>query len=275
MEKIQQAIERAREQRAATGAPLATAAVATGATTGGAPSLGEVLSRVRAVRPLPEHLRKHRIIAGVDDDPRSDVFRRLRTQALLRLQALGGRSIAVVSARDGEGKTLVACNLALGIARQTGAPTFLIDMDFRRPTVHAALGFEPEHSLADLIEGRATLEDVAVRLDDGQLFVLPQGRKSVHASELVASSGARGLVQTLLNGLPSATLVIDCPPLLLTDEPLMVQGYVDGCVLVVEQGRTSRADVERAAEYLDEAKYLGSVLNRAEESDGGYAYGYR
>ena len=198
MEKIQQAIERAREQRAATGAPLATAAVATGATTGGAPSLGEVLSRVRAVRPLPEHLRKHRIIAGVDDDPRSDVFRRLRTQALLRLQALGGRSIAVVSARDGEGKTLVACNLALGIARQTGAPTFLIDMDFRRPTVHAALGFEPEHSLADLIEGRATLEDVAVRLDDGQLFVLPQGRKSVHASELVASSGARGLVQTLL-----------------------------------------------------------------------------
>ena len=273
MEKIQQAIERAREQRATTGAPAAAAA--RGTASAGAANLGEVLSRARVVRPSPGHLREHRIIAGADDDPRSDVFRRLRTQALLRLQALGGRSIAVVSARDGEGKTLVACNLALGIARQTGTPTFLIDMDFRRPTVHTALGFAPEQSLDELIDGRAALQDVAVRLDDGQLFVLPQARKSVHASELVASSGARALIQTLLNGVPAATLVIDCPPLLLTDEPLVVQSYVDGCLLVVEQGRTSRADVERAAEYLDEAKYLGSVLNRADDSDGGYAYGYR
>lgn len=278
MEKIQQAIERARQQRASVAgrAPAATAAPSTqAAPTAVAGALEHILHRVRVIHPSAQHLRDHRVLAGATDDPRSDVFRKLRTQAMLRLQALGGRSIAVVSARDGEGKTLVACNLALGIAYQTSAPTFLLDMDFRRPTVHKAFGFEPERSLAEVVEGQATLEDVCVRIGESQLFVLPQGRKSEHASELVASNAARTLLQDLLRGVPSAKLVVDCPPLLLTDEPLVVQGYVDGCLLVVEQGRTSRDDVERAAEYLDETKYLGSVLNRVVESESSTYYGYR
>ncbi len=278
MEKIQQAIERARQQRASVGgrAPAPTAAAAAqGAPAAVAGGLEEALHQARVIRPSAQHLRDNRVLAGTTDDPRSDVFRQLRTQAMLRLQALGGRSIAVVSARDGEGKTLVACNLALGIAHQTGAPTFLLDMDFRRPTVHKAFGFEPEASLADAIEGRAEIEDVFVRIGETQLFVLPQARKTEHASEIVASHAARTLLQNLASGVPSAKLVVDCPPLLLTDEPLVVQGYVDGCLLVVEQGRTSRDDVERAAEYLDETKYLGSVLNRVVESEGGTYYGYR
>jgi Mrp family chromosome partitioning ATPase len=79
----------------------------------------------------------------------------------------------------------------------------------------------------------------------------------------------------LLSEVPSSKLVIDCPPLLMTDEPLVVQGYVDGCLLVVEQGRTSRDELQRATEYLDETKYLGSVLNRVEDSEASTYYGYR
>jgi capsular exopolysaccharide synthesis family protein len=277
VEKIQQAIERAREQRASlagqASVPAADAVPPKPATSAG--SLATALERARVFKPAAQHLRDHRILAGATEDPRSDVFRKLRTQTMLRLQAIAGHSVAVLSARDGEGKTLVACNLALGIAQQTGAPTFLLDMDFRRPSVHRAFGFEPELSLTDVLAGDAAVEDVLVRVDNSQLFVLPQARKSEHASELVASSAARALVQGLLSGTPSAKLVIDCPPLLLTDEPLVVQGYVDGCLLVVEQGRTSRDDVEQAAEYLDEAKYLGSVLNRVAGIEGSTYYGYR
>jgi capsular exopolysaccharide synthesis family protein len=278
VEKIQQAIERARQQRASLGAQAAAPAAARSATAAAPPpaaGLVAALESARVVRPAAQHLRDHRIIAGATDDARSDVFRKLRTQAMLRLQAVGGRSIAVLSARDGEGKTLVACNLALGIAQQTGTPTFLVDMDLRRPSVHKAFGFEPEISLTDVLEGTAALEDAVVRIDDSQLYVLPQGRKSEHASEVVASQTARALIRDLADGVPSAKLVVDCPPLLLTDEPLVVQGYVDGCLLVVEQGRTSRDDVERAAEYLDETKYLGSVLNRVVESESRTYYGYR
>ncbi len=195
MEKIQQAIERARQQRArvagrlpaTTAAPSGQAAPATVAE-----GLEAALSAARVIHSSPQHLRAHRMLPGSTDDPRSDVFRKLRTQAVLRLQALGGRSIAVVSARDGEGK----------------------------------------------------------------------------------SNGARTLVCELLRGVPAAKLVVDCPPLRLTDDPRVVQGYVDGWLSVVEQGRTSRDDVERAAEYLDGTKYLGSLLNPVVESDSHTFHGY-
>ncbi len=271
MEKIQQAIERARQQRGAPAARPASAPPPTAAPEG----LATALEQARVVKAASGHLREHRVLCGVRDDPRSDVFRKLRTQAMLRLQAIDGRSLAVVSARDGEGKTLVACNLALGIAQQTQAPTFLLDMDFRRPSIHKTFGIEPRASLADVLEGHAALEDALLRIEGTQLFVLPQARRNEHASEIVGSGGAKTLVRQLLSEVPSSKLVIDCPPLLMTDEPLVVQGYVDGCLLVVEQGRTSRDELQRATEYLDETKYLGSVLNRVEESEASTYYGYR
>ena len=269
MEKIQQAIERARQQR---GQIPKTQTVDTAHAPSG---LQAILEAATTVSLDKRHLLDHRVLAGSSSDPRSDVFRKLRTQTTLRLQALEGRSVAVVSARDGEGKTLVACNLAYGMALQTQTPTFLLDMDFRRPSVHRTLGIEPRASLADVLEGHADLADALVRVDGTQLYVLPQARRNEHASEIVGSGGARSLVRELLAGAPTAKLVIDCPPLLLTDETLVVQSYVDGCLLVVEQGRTSRDDLQQATEHLDETKYLGSVLNRAAAEDSHSYYGYR
>ena len=270
MEKIQQAIERARQQRGQSAA-RAPASPPTPSST----DLSSVLAGARIAGLTPRHLRDHRVLAGMRDDPLSDVFGKLRTQTMLRLQALEGRSVAVLSARDGEGKTLVACNLAYGIALQTQSPTFLLDMDFRRPSVHRTLGLEPRVSLADVLEGHADLADALVRVEGTHLYVLPQARRNARASEIVGSGGARNLVRELLTVTPSAKLVIDCPPVLLTDEPLVVQSYVDGCLLVVEHGRTARDDVQHAAEQLDETKYLGSVLNRAEGHEAYTYYGYR
>jgi Mrp family chromosome partitioning ATPase len=158
---------------------------------------------------------------------------------------------------------------------QTQSPTFLLDMDFRRPSVHRTLGLEPQASLADVLEGHADLADALLRVEGTHLYVLPQARRDERASEIVGSGGARSLVRELLAGAPNAKLVIDCPPLLLTDEPLVVQSYVDGCLLVVEHGRTARDDLQRAAEQLDETKYLGSVLNRADDHEAYTYYGYR
>jgi Mrp family chromosome partitioning ATPase len=270
VEKIQQAIERARQQRGQTAARAPASPPAPSST-----DLASALASAPVATLKPQHLRDHRVLAGMRDDPRSDVFRKLRTQTMLRLQALDGRSVAVLSARDGEGKTLVACNLAYGIALQNQSPTFLLDMDFRRPSVHGTLGIEPRVSLAEVLEGHADVADALLRVEGTQLYVLPQASRNAHASEIVGSGGARSLVRELLTVTPSAKLVIDCPPVLLTDEPLVVQSYVDGCLLVVEHGRTARDDLQRAAEQLDETKYLGSVLNRADDHEAHTYYGYR
>lgn len=272
MEKIQQAIERARQQRASLKQEVSRPGIA------GARGTSSVETLVQAAMPVTldlRHLRANRLVAAFVDDPQTDIFRSLRTQVLLRLQTLGGRSLAVVSARDGEGKTFVACNLAMSLARQAEAPVFLVDLDFRRPSLHKVLGITPRHGVSDVIEGHADLEDVLLHVADTNLFVLPQPTRQPHASELIAAARTREIIRTLVDGTRQGYVIIDCPPLLMTDEPLVVQGFVDGCLLVVQQARTSRDEIRRAAELMDETKYLGSVVNRGDAAQSQSYYGYR
>ncbi len=272
MEKIQQAIERARQQRASLPQEGARPPAAGNRQTN---AFETVLQAAGVVRLDQAHLRANRLVTALPDDPHMDVFRALRTQVLMRLQTLGGRSLAIVSARDGEGKTFVACNLAMSLARKAEAPVFLVDLDFRRPSLHRILGVEPRHGVADLIEGHAELEDVMLRVEDSNLFVLTQPTQQPHASELIASTRTREIVRSLVEFSGDGIVIVDCPPLLLTDEPLVVQGFVDGCLLVVQQGRTTHDEVKRAAELMDETKYLGSVINRGDASETQFYYGYR
>lgn len=273
MEKIQQAIERARQQRSAVVDDVVRSSAM--------PAKGDRAStmldpdRVRRIKLDPDHLRRSRIVAAALDDPFADIFRTLRTQVLLRLDVLDGRSVAIVSARDGEGKTLVAVNLAMSLARRAEGAVFLIDVDFRRPSLHRTLGLESTLGLADYIEGRNTLDEVAINIDGTNLYVLPQPKPMMHGSELIGSSRCRDLLRDLARKSGNGYVVVDCPPLLLTDEPLAVQTYVDSCMLVVEQGRTTRDQVKKAAELLDETKYLGCVMNRAVADTNGAYYGYR
>ncbi len=275
MEKIQQAIERARQQRATVMAGPGRAAASTMKPSAPPASLEAVRHRFQSVTLDPTHLRQTRVVAADLEDARADIFRSLRTQIVLRLETLGGRSVAILSARDGEGKTLVATNLAFSLARRAEGPVFLVDMDFRRPSVCKTLGIEAAHSVSDYVEGSADLEEVVVNVENSNLYVLPQMRPMVRASELIASTRARDLVRELVGQTTGGYVVVDCPPLLLTDEPLAVQTFVDSCMLVVEQRRTRREDVQRAAELLDETKYIGCVMNHADSVSDYMTYGYR
>ncbi len=275
MEKIQQAIERARQQR-----DERTPAVASASSSRAVdrrPSAAFDLDTAKTFAVDQRRAERSRLVTLMPDAGHADLFRMLRTQLLQRMKSLGARSVAVFSARDGEGKTLVACNLAITLARQGSGPVFLLDFDFRRPTVHEVFGLQVERGVSALVEGTAALGDVMQRLSGLPLFVLPQGRAHPAASELIAAQQTRALLQSLRDSYVDSTIVIDCSPLLLTDEPLSVQQIVDSCLLVVQQGRTRRDELQRAAELIDESKYVGSVMNRVREADlqQGYAYGYR
>ena len=62
---------------------------------------------------------------------------------------------------------------------------------------------------------------------------------------------------------PDRLVIYDCPPLLATDDALIALGYADGCLLVLREGRTTRAELIRAAELVGEERFLGTVLNDA------------
>ena len=152
MERIQQALERARRARMA-----ALQRRRQNGWNGGArgDELRIAYERTQVVPAAPEVLQRNRIIAGHDDDPSFESFRILRTQVLGRLEAIGGNAIAVCGASQGEGKTLVAVNLAVSLARQVNRSALLVDLDLRNPSVHRCFGLSPTVGVPDHLTGEA------------------------------------------------------------------------------------------------------------------------
>ncbi|MDX1539764.1 MAG: AAA family ATPase [Geminicoccaceae bacterium] len=276
MEKIQQALERARRART-----IALKRRQQGRWQGGA-ELDELkieYEQTRVVPAAPEALRRSRIIAGHDDEPSFESFRILRTQVLGRLEAIGGNAIAVCGASQGEGKTLVAVNLAVSLARQVNRTALLVDLDLRNPSVHRCFGLQPTLGISDHLAGEAPLSACLINPGIERLVLLPQITRVADSSELLATPRMAALARELKERYPDRIVVFDCPPLLMTNDPLIIMDYADGCLLVIQEGRTRRPQVERAIELIGEDRFLGSVLNNARmgpasEHYYGYGYGY-
>jgi capsular exopolysaccharide synthesis family protein len=283
MEKVHQALEKARREReaalhAAGGTPPRRdpeppEAPPAGTINGAPASLG--YSRTRVLPISPSRLRRQRIVASGGRGPAVDAFRMLRTRVAMALDARQARSIAVTAARQGEGKTLVAANLAISLARQQHRSALLVDLDLRRPHVAGYFGLPRDVGLSDHLEGRAALEDCLVNPGIERLVILPQHKAVVDSSELLASRRMEALAAELEQRYPDRIVVYDCPPLLLTDDALVALRYAETCLLVAREGATTRAELARAAALVEEDRLLGTVLNDARWSlSSSYYYDY-
>lgn len=208
--------------------------------------------------------------------PRSEAFRRLRTN--LQFVALGdaGRSFVVTSSGPSEGKSYVAANLAIALA-ETGASVALVDADLRRPRVADYLGIEGSAGLTDLLIGRAEVTDVLQPWGTQSLMVLPSGRIPPNPSELLGSAAMRATVEHLERDFDY--VVIDAPPVLLVADATVLSA-VAGILFVAAAGKVRKDDLTAAIRALDAVKavtfgVVGQMLP-IRVTDGGsygkYAY---
>jgi Mrp family chromosome partitioning ATPase len=261
MEKIQQALEKARQDRAQA---LGERAAPPAAPAGPAPAApAGPIDGVRRLAARPGALYRRRIVASAGPSAAAESFRMLRTHVLNRLAALGGRAVAVTSPHQRDGKTFVAVNLAVALAQLTERSCVLVDADLRRPGVLRCLGLEVDAGLSEHLQGGRPLEDCLVRPGIEELIVLPQRRATARSSELLASAPMAAVADELKRRYPGRVIVYDCPPLLAADDPLVVQRLVDGVLVVIAEGSTTRQDLLRAVELVGEERYLGSILNNA------------
>ncbi len=236
-----------------------------------------------------ERLLTRKIVAQLMDGQRAwsgqrravEALRIVRTRALHALEAASdaGCTLAVTSPRQGDGKTLVSANLALGIARQTQRKVLLIDGDLRLPSLHKALDIDAPLGLSDYLAGQASLERCMVKSPDERLFVIPQRKSLSQAPELLANGVLAGLTETVRRRYPDWLVIIDCPPILAVDDTLVILRTVDKALLVIREGQTRKGEMRRAAEAIGRDKYLGAVLNDSRSrGDSGryyyYDYGY-
>ncbi|NND59178.1 MAG: CpsD/CapB family tyrosine-protein kinase [Gammaproteobacteria bacterium] len=272
MERIKEALDRARQQREADN----HAAPAKAAPEVGRPAssgLDIAYTRTRVLTPDPVVMRDSKLIGfGQSGDVVTDAYRMLRTRTLRAMDDNGWHSLAVTSPCPGEGKSLTAINLAMSMAREINRTVLLVDLDLRRPSVHKFFGFDIEHGISEYLTEDVALEDVLINPAVERFVILPGSGRVQNSSELLNSPRMRALASELAQRYPERIVIYDLPPVLAVDDALAFSSLVDAFMLVVEEGSTQAEDIVAAHDVLSQANIVGTVLNKAAESQGHYYY---
>jgi Mrp family chromosome partitioning ATPase len=190
--------------------------------------------------------------------PAAEDYRRVGTA--LERQGLGGdiRVLAIVSADPGDGKSLLAANLAHSLARQ-GREVVLVSSDLRHPQVEKLLGLGQHPGLAEALQDEPIPAIALLVSINHHLLVLPAGLPSKHPGELLASKRLHETVQALRQ---VGIVILDTPAARLSADALALSGVADATLLVARSGVTRMRSVYEAASGLrrDRIRQLGVVL---------------
>ncbi|HEX8089834.1 MAG TPA: polysaccharide biosynthesis tyrosine autokinase, partial [Blastocatellia bacterium] len=200
----------------------------------------------------------------------AEAYRVLRTSVLLSAAGQPPKTILITSGQPGEGKTTTAINTAISLS-QLGASVLIIDCDLRRPTTHKVLGVDHIQGLSTyLSRNNVTLDEVIQKLPIANLSLLPCGPIPPNPAELIISERMKEMLRELADRYDH--IIIDSPPLINVTDPVILSTMVDGVILVVHGGKSTRDIVRRARQELSSvgAKIFGVVLNNVDLRREGY-----
>jgi capsular exopolysaccharide synthesis family protein len=206
----------------------------------------------------------------------AESFRSLRSGLTLSGVGRKLKVLSVTSALPGEGKSFTTYNLGLAFAA-TGMKVLIVDCDLRRPRQHALFRVSREDGLADLLAGQITFE-AAIKPHpvEQNLFVLPAGRQSPLASELLGAGEIEKVLATARGRFD--LVVVDNPPVLPVADAIIVGTHCDGLIGVLRAGKTSRKALRRFIQTLarNRIHILGLVIEAVDMSATEYrsVYGY-
>ena len=205
--------------------------------------------------------------------PIAESYRHLRTSLLLSSAGKPPKTILITSSQPAEGKTTTGINTAFMLA-QTGAEVLMMDCDLRRPRLHAQFGLLNTKGLTTWLSGERDLNSLIQRCDKApNLHVLTSGPVPPNPAELLGSEEMRKLLSILSE--QYAHIIIDSPPAISFTDASILSTMVDGVIIVVHGGRSSRAVVRRTKQQLLDvgAHVFGVVLNNVKvESHDDYYY---
>lgn len=214
---------------------------------------------------------------AVHSHPNSSVAeacRVVRTNLLFMSPDKPFQLIMVSSCDPRDGKTLVACSLAISLA-QSGKRVLLVDTDLRRPRVHKAFGLKSIVGITSVLVSDATLDEATLETEIPRLDLLLCGPIPPNPSELLHSKRFAELLEQLRGKYDR--IVFDTPPVGAVTDALVIGPQVDGAILVTRVRKTVRA---KARHVITQLKTLGTrvagvVLNDVDlKKDGREYYAY-
>jgi capsular exopolysaccharide synthesis family protein len=204
---------------------------------------------------------QNRLVAA-DAGGIADTFRLLRTKVLQAMREHGWRTLAVVGATEGVGKSTIAANLALSISLDDNQTVLLVDADLRKPRTASYFGIQPELGLVDYLSNQAELQQVLVNPGVPRLVLLPGRGSAPNSTELMGSRRMQELVPQLRERYESRLVLFDLPPLLATGDALSFLPRFDCSLMVVEDGGNTAAQLVEAKRMLECIPSVGWVLNK-------------
>lgn len=282
MELIEKALAKARAEAPKTPEPVATPQAAS-ATPAEAPLTDKVApsdqksfdgiaySQTKVSESASAVWAENRLIAHLNDR-NADLFRILRTKILQQMRDNGWRTLAVVGATAGVGKSTIASNLSLSIALDSNQTVLLVDADLRKPRLAPYFGVTPVRGLGDYLNGDIDIADVLLNPGVDRLVLLPSVGSYANSTELLASRKMAQLVTELKSRYESRLVICDLPPLLASGDALGFLPQFDCALLVVQNGGNTAAELSETRRLLAKTNLLGWVLNKADAGIGGGYY---
>ena len=215
------------------------------------------------------------LLMNVDGrSPLAEAYRHLRTSVLLSTAGRAPKSLLVTSSLPGEGKTTTAVNTAISLA-QTGASVVIVDADMRRPRLQNIFDMHGQLGLSSILSSDASEADMLAMIrndEESGLSVLTSGPIPPNPAELLGSDQMRRLLAALQANYTH--VVVDSPPVSSFTDGVLISTMVDGVLLVVHGGKSSRHIVRRSKQLLHDvgAKIFGVVLNNVNLQSHDYYY---
>ncbi len=222
-------------------------------------------TQTKVVELSRETLERQRVIAGMYNNPQSAVFRMLRTQILKKMRDNNWQTLAITSPTAGEGKSLVASNLAVAMAMELNQTVLLVDMDLRNPSLNNYFSLNAELGLKDYLERDLSLQEVLINPGIKRMVVLPGLGRAEDSAELLSSPKMANLVTDIKSQYDSRMIIFDVPPILQTDDVLLSANYFDATLLVLEDGKNKESEISKSIQLLEGHHLIGTVLNKSDK----------
>lgn len=203
----------------------------------------------------------------------AEVFKVLRTNLLFPQQGDPPRKILVTSALPNDGKSFVAANLAISIAKGVEEYVMLIDCDVRRPTIHSLFGYGNVAGLSEHLTNGMDVQKILLKTAVPKLTLMPSGSQPQNPTELLSSRKMKNFLNEAANRYDDRFILIDSPPPSVAAETSAMLQVVDGVIVVVKAGTTPKSAVNETLDQIGKEKVVGIVLNYCDSQVKKY-YGY-
>lgn len=277
MEKLQKALQKARDQRADVRSDTVMQGKMTipyGSTDAAVPPsrpVEDLWSDLRGFEPSATDLERGRIVSA-EANKLGNHFDILRTKVLLMMRKKGWKRLAITSPTMGCGKSTTACNFVVGGARNQDFRMILVELDLRRPSIAKTLGIHDSPDVTDLLCGKVDFAEQAVRYRNNIALAVAQ-RVSDDPTSILLSRTAHKVLDDVEARYEPDVMIFDLPPILVSDDTQAVLKDVDCALLVAQAGKTTVGQIDSSErEIAEHTNVLGVVLNQCRDTDENHGY---